>query len=128
MPYKPNRQCTGHGPCLNKCPNLIKNKEPYCPACMGYLREELKLYDNKRDQTRERRFIHSMQWRKIRDVKLNRDPLCEECLELGREIPAILVHHIDGDEFNNDPEGKNHRSLCNNCHEAIHKKERWKKI
>ena len=36
-------------------------------------------------------------------------------------VPAVLVHHIDRDEFNNDP--SNHESLCNPCHETEH--ERW---
>jgi len=131
MPYKPGRQCPGRGLYLNKCPNLIKGKEAYCSVCNEYAKKELKQsnrqYDKGRDQTRERHFIHSVEWRKIRLMKLAKDPLCEICLQSGREIPAVLVHHVDGNEFNNDSDGSNHESLCNNCHEEIHKYERWDK-
>jgi hypothetical protein len=41
----------------------------------------------------------------------------------GEVVPAVLVHHIDGDELNNLEE--NHQSLCNACHEEIEKKGRW---
>jgi 5-methylcytosine-specific restriction protein A len=56
---------------------------------------------------------------------MTKDPLCEECLKAGKETPAVLVHHIDSDELNNRHD--NHSSVCTDCHEAIHKSERWGK-
>jgi hypothetical protein len=38
-------------------------------------------------------------------------------------MPAVLVHHRDHDQRNND--SANHESLCNPCHEAEHKRERF---
>jgi 5-methylcytosine-specific restriction protein A len=80
-------------------------------------------YDKERDQTEERQFIHSTIWRKIRDAKLARDPLCEKCLKRGIDRAAIIVHHKDGNELNNMDE--NLESLCNLCHEEKHKEDRW---
>ncbi len=59
-------------------------------------------------------------------MKLAQSPLCEICLKGGRETRAVLVHHVDEDELNND--FSNLMSVCNPCHEAIHKKDRWRKV
>ncbi len=131
MPYAPNRQCPGRGPHLYKCPNSIKGNERYCSVCIEYLNKDAKRnnkrYDEVRDQSQERQFIHSTEWRKIRLRKLAKDPLCEICLKSGRDTPAVIVHHVDGDELNNNPDGSNHLSTCNYHHEELHKDERWGK-
>jgi len=44
-------------------------------------------------------------------------------MKQGRAIAAVLVHHKDKDELNNDL--NNLKSLCNPCHEVEHKGERW---
>jgi len=121
MPYKPARQCPGLGPNTSRCPNLIKGKERYCPTCSEYSKKAVRRYDKARDQTPERKFIHSPLWRKIRLRKLAQDPLCEMCLEEGMERMACIVHHIDGNELNNDP--SNHLSTCFDCHLEIHKND-----
>lgn len=123
MANKPSRPCPGYGPRRGSCSNLVKGKDRYCPDCLPYAQAENKKYDKKRDETPERQFLHSTTWRRIRDYKLAIDPLCECCLKQGLTVPAVLVHHIDGNELNNHK--INHESLCNNCHEAEHKKERW---
>ena len=121
MPYAPRRQCPGRGPHTNRCPNLIKGRDRYCPTCSEYSKKEVRRYDKARDQTQERKFIHSPQWRKMSRRKLDQDPLCEMCLP--KETMAVLVHHIDFNELNNDP--SNHQSACSSCHEAIHKSGRF---
>ena len=73
--------------------------------------------------------MHSTQWRAIRERKLSEDPLCERCYKktlapnVRLVVPAVLVHHIDGDELNIEPE--NLESLCTACHEDEHRGERW---
>ena len=63
------------------------------------------------------RFYDLRIWRdQIRPQKLRRDPLCEDCLEVGLTVIATEVDHVDGDEWNNADE--NHRSLCKPCHSA----------
>lgn len=72
--------------------------------------------DHHREKTAARGY--GSDWRKMRDQKLRRDPLCEKCAADGRIVPASVVHHRDHDERNNDPE--NHESLCRACHEREH--------
>ena len=67
--------------------------------------------------------MHSTQWRAIREMKLAQDPLCERCLKDNLTVPAVLVHHKDRKQSNNEPE--NLESLCVMHHEDEHKGERW---
>ena len=131
MPARPGRQCSGKGPRLHRCSSLVRGRDRYCRACAEYDRKEQRqrdrVYDRERDRTRERRFIHSERWRSIRDSKLCQDQLCEMCLSAGREVRAVLVHHIDSDEMHNPADGSNHQSLCNACHETIHKRDRFRR-
>lgn len=77
-----------------------------------------KAYDKNRDRSPERQFIHSTRWRKIREMKLTHNPLCEICLESNIERIAIIVHHRDGDELNNSMD--NYQSVCSACHNRLH--------
>jgi 5-methylcytosine-specific restriction endonuclease McrA len=52
-------------------------------------------------------------WQKIREMKLNANPICERCDEL-----AEVVHHKDFNQYNNLED--NLESLCRIHHEAIH--------
>ena len=39
-------------------------------------------------------FYQSARWRRLRTIKLNADPLCEECRRAGRITEATVVDHI----------------------------------
>ena len=112
MPKKPTRQCP-------TCKTKITGKT--CPKCDKRKKREAKEYDDKRGTATERGYNHA--WSKIRDMKLNEDPLCERCMKVGIDEPATRVHHKDRDSSNNREE--NLESLCKPCHEAEHKGERW---
>jgi len=56
-------------------------------------------------------------------IKLANDPLCEKCMEQEIIKVAVLVHHVDKDESNNEDE--NLMSVCNDCHEMLHKGTRF---
>ncbi len=63
-------------------------------------------------------FYLTKQWRALRLQKLNKDPLCECCMQSGRVTVATVVHHmLDIDEY---PEYKLNikylMSLCVPCH------------
>jgi len=64
-------------------------------------------------------------WRRLRALKLKRNPLCEECERLGRVVPATMVHHIVPIE--QDPTLRlvwsNLMSLCEACHDVKHSSE-----
>ena len=62
-------------------------------------------------------FYQSTAWRKLRAIKLDENPMCEECARSGRLTPAQMVDHIvpinkGGAELDLD----NLQSLCNACH------------
>lgn len=66
-------------------------------------------------------FHHSRKWRKIRELKLRKDPLCELCLMRGITRAATDVHHILRVE-DHPEEAMNLlylQSLCSECHGQI---------
>jgi 5-methylcytosine-specific restriction protein A len=78
-----------------------------------------------RDKNHSKRY--GSNWKKISKAYRQANPLCEICKTDGKLVPAELVHHkiklTDGGT--NDTE--NLQSLCQHCHERIHKHDRWKK-
>ena len=51
------------------------------------------------------------------------------CAKCAREFTAanrqeLTVHHIDGNDKNNPPDGSNWENLCIHCHEAEHSRGR----
>lgn len=56
----------------------------------------------------------SSAWKKVRELKLRQNPLCEDCLELGIIEAAQCVDHRDGNPDNDSP--SNLRSLSLSCH------------
>lgn len=125
MPYRPNRPCPGRGLRRNACPSLIKGSEKLCSECMVYEKKANRKYDKERGNSGERGYDATEQ--KVRKMKANRDPLCEECLKSGIVKPLDKVHHIK--PIKTHPELRlvmeNLRSLCDSCHEDEHKGERW---
>ena len=71
----------------------------------------------------ERKEIYgTTRWRRLRDYKLDVNPLCEECERNGLTVAADLVHHVKpisegGDPF---PEIDGLESLCTPCHSSHH--------
>ena len=122
-PYKVSKPCPGYGPRRGGCPNLIRGGDRYCLECEPYAQADNKKYDKERDKSPERQFLHSTTWRRIRDYKLSRNPLCERCEKRGLTEPALIVHHIDKNELHNHP--VNLLSCCVSCHEEIHKGDRF---
>lgn len=116
MPLKPKKQCTHPD-----CPKLTTGG-----PCEEHKRHDDKLYDDSRGSRIERGY--DAIWQKVRRVKLNNDPLCEECMTHGMDVVAVLVHHKQTIE--DHPELRlvlsNLMSLCRECHEKIHRKERFK--
>jgi 5-methylcytosine-specific restriction protein A len=70
----------------------------------------------------------SHKWRKHRKLFLQEFPLCRECQNNGKIVPAVVVDHITpinqgGDKFNYD----NLQPLCSSCHNKKSGRERWGK-
>jgi len=117
------RPCKGHGPRYGRCPNLLPRGVAHCEECAPYVKQEVRRYDRERNQGEQRTFLNSAVWRKVREMKRRRDPLCERHLKQGVAVAAALVHHINRDET--DTYEGNLESLCTECHEEEHKGERF---
>ena len=63
---------------------------------------------------------YTSRWARVREMKLRRDPVCEDCTSEGRTTRAEIVHHIDGNPRHNEFE--NLRSLCRVCHGRRHRR------
>jgi 5-methylcytosine-specific restriction protein A len=66
------------------------------------------------------KYYHSKEWNKVRDAKLERNPLCEMCEHDGYIKPASLVHHIKPVIDGGDSSADNLMSLCASCHNKVH--------
>lgn len=96
----------------------------------------IKLLKSKRDNVRTVRkkqyqdIYQNKRWKKLREWKLMNNPLCERCLENGRNTTAFEVHHKIPFETGRTPEEietlafdyDNLKSVCDPCHDAEHKK------
>lgn len=106
MPVAPPRLCARHG-------IQVSGK---CPLCQAEQKDAKSVRDSRRIGARQRGYTTT--WEKVRKLKMQDAPLCEQCLTLHRTRPAMLVHHKDGNPRNNDM--TNLMSLCRNCHDEIH--------
>ena len=85
----------------------------------------------KTDKQQERaKFYAKTEWRKLRKLKLQQNPICEVC---GEKL-ATAVHHIKSFMTGSTEEEKelllldfdNLQSICSTCHAKLHNKEKRK--
>lgn len=91
---------------------------------------------NKRNETDMRKMrqaaYNTTEWKKLREVYIKRNPLCEECLSKGKVTPATSVHHKESPfskgSVNNHLllDYDNLMSVCHECHADIHNREQGK--
>lgn len=63
------------------------------------------------------KFYQSTPWRRLRAVKLEQQPMCEECERNGVITPAQIVDHIVPiNRGGASLDIENLQSLCNACH------------
>ncbi len=113
MPYRPKTPCN-----YPNCKELSNNR--YCP---DHQRKYQRDYDKERGSSHARGYNRN--WRKVRVMVLNEEPLCRECLKEGKTTPANEVDHIDGDARNLSRE--NLQPLCKPCHsrKTVREQGRW---
>ena len=65
-------------------------------------------------------WYHTAQWRRLRRVVLNEEPLCRFCQQAGRITPADTVDHIKphGGDWELFVRRDNLQALCKQCHSA----------
>jgi 5-methylcytosine-specific restriction endonuclease McrA len=59
---------------------------------------------------------NSPQWRAIRKMVLDREPLCRYCAKQGRLVVATEVDHVNNDTFDNSLDAL--QPLCKSCHSS----------
>ncbi|WP_425057877.1 hypothetical protein SCACP_24430 [Sporomusa carbonis] len=84
MPRKPKRPCSQPG-----CPELTDGL-----YCDWHRKDEYKEYNRFKRDAASKRFYGFHQWKKLRQQKLSRDPLCEHCAKESKVVPATVVDHI----------------------------------
>jgi 5-methylcytosine-specific restriction protein A len=106
MPNAPLQPCSNPG-----CRELVKTGR-----CSAHQAQKYKQQDERRESSSKRGY--DAVWRKLRKLKLNADPLCEEHLKSNRVVEANEVDHII--PIREWPEGRlvweNLQSLCKPCH------------
>ena len=69
------------------------------------------------------------EWKDLRELYINKHPLCESCLQHDRIVSATNIHHMRPFERGRDYkekeklllDEKNLMSVCNRCHKVLHK-------
>lgn len=110
MPQKPLKPCAYPG-----CPECIRDGR-YCPEHKTLAGREYNQFVRRPDHNK----IYGHRWRVIRDRYISKHPLCEDCLQSGRLVPADLVHHIIPTDQGGTHADENLKSLCIPCHNSIH--------
>lgn len=84
---------------------------------------------DKEKKSWRQKYYQNPQWKVLRKIKIQQNPLCEECLKNEIVTPAHDVHHIkspfDGglsemERYRRLLDWNNLISLCRECHNAIH--------
>ena len=71
---------------------------------------------------------HTKQWRELRKLKLNMNPLCQQCQAQSLTEAATVVDHINPVQEGGDPfRLENLQSLCASHHNSKTGKSRSKK-
>ena len=63
-------------------------------------------------------YTYDSKWRKLRQQRITKDPLCRHCLDNGLTTPAEQVDHIIPRADGGKDEWENTQSLCGECHRA----------
>jgi 5-methylcytosine-specific restriction protein A len=79
-------------------------------------------YDRTRRDPEAKSFYNTDAWKRIRLMKLNESPLCEECRKHDRLVPASVVHHAVElrADWSRSLDLENLASLCASCHSRLH--------
>ncbi|MEL6284357.1 MAG: HNH endonuclease [Pseudomonadota bacterium] len=116
----PKRPCSWPG-----CRELVSLDEFRCAKHERMAQEHRAQRGRKHDVKRRagqpwRGWYKLARWARLRARQLQRQPLCEMCLERGVTKLAEVVDHIK--EHKGDPRlfwsSDNHQSLCKRCHDS----------
>jgi 5-methylcytosine-specific restriction endonuclease McrA len=92
----------------------VTGRVGFCPE---HLAEQRKVQDAKKPKYH--RLYKTARWRKMRNVKLQMNPLCERCGTIAQLAHHVVPHEGDTSLFYSID---NLESLCTPCHEHEHKR------
>jgi 5-methylcytosine-specific restriction protein A len=105
-------------PCRNSGCRTLLDKPGFCDQ---HRREVFRAQKQvvTEDYKERNRFYQRKEWKSVRTLQLQLEPLCRSCRRAGKLVAAMVVDHIvaiadGGGEL--DPE--NLQSLCKPCHNA----------
>jgi 5-methylcytosine-specific restriction protein A len=86
--------------------------------CEEHTREKRKQQEANTDRS-SKPLYNSARWKAMRLAQLSREPLCAECLKVGRLTAATIVDHIVPHKCNANLffDSSNHQSLCKHHHD-----------
>lgn len=96
------------------CSALIAYDERWCSAHKrnNSKAEQAKDYNKNRRDKRNFKFYNSSEWRKLRLIQLNDEPLCEICQSIGE----VVDHKIEISDGGCTTCLENLQTLCKVCH------------
>ena len=109
----PSRSKTPCSKCKTKL--ITVGSGGVCEDCRKVKHKE---YNKHQRDPNAQSFYNSGFWRKLRNRKIQQDPLCEHCKARGLTILAHMVDHITERKDGGTDTMDNLQSLCNACHEA----------
>jgi 5-methylcytosine-specific restriction protein A len=106
MPFAAPKPCK-----VAHCPAVTTDPSGYCEVH----RDRAKVWNRSRPTAASRGYNY--RWQRVREAYMRKHPLCEKHYAKGVVVPAVMVHHRDGNQRNNDPD--NLESLCWVCHGEV---------
>ena len=107
MPYSPKKPCRHPG-----CPELTHDT-----FCDKHRREDNRIYNQYKRDVLSKTFYKTSQWLKVRKIKLQQSPICEECKKNGTIVVGKIVDHIVPIKQGGEPyDMDNLQTLCWSCH------------
>lgn len=83
-----------------------------------YIKREY--YDRFYRDKESKKFYQSALWRKVKEMKLARDPICETCSQVGKVTVAKIVHHMIPIKKGTKKVDLDFLvSLCHACHNSV---------
>ncbi len=121
MPVAAPRPCRHGG-----CRVLVTGRDGFCDA---HRRETFRVQKQSVtiDYKERNRFYQRKVWKDVRNAHAADEPLCRECLKLGKVVAMDVVDHITPFTSINDPlalDDGNLQSLCKSCHDSKTRRDR----
>lgn len=113
MPSRPKTVC-------RHCRKIIEaGSGGLCEGCKADTHTHYNKYNRDKDS---QKFYNSGRWRRLRNYKIKKDPLCELCLKKDLIAQAKIADHIIPRDEGGPDTLENLQSLCVQCERKKHKR------